>query len=100
MTVEDESAGGTAATAGSAPLPASTAMIESPCVKLCMLHPETGFCVGCGRTGDEIAGWGGMSAEDRRAVMQVLPERQAAPDIRRGGRSARLRRRAGSQARG
>ena len=24
--------------------------IETPCVKLCVVDPETGFCIGCGRT--------------------------------------------------
>ncbi|MEM6943384.1 MAG: DUF1289 domain-containing protein [Pseudomonadota bacterium] len=61
--------------------------IESPCVQLCMLHPETRLCVGCARTGDEIARWSRMSADERRAIMEVLPEREAGPKVRRGGRS-------------
>ena len=28
--------------------------IESPCVKVCVLQPETRICFGCYRTGDEI----------------------------------------------
>lgn len=49
--------------------------IETPCIKVCVLDPDTGFCVGCGRTRDEIAGWLGMSPEARRGVMEGLPER-------------------------
>lgn len=60
--------------------------IESPCVNICMLHPETRLCVGCARTGDEIARWSRMSVEERRIVMDDLPSRQAGPAIRRGGR--------------
>ncbi|MEL6766935.1 MAG: DUF1289 domain-containing protein [Pseudomonadota bacterium] len=60
--------------------------IESPCVQICMLHPETKLCIGCARTGDEIARWTRMSAEERRAVMAELPGRQAGPATRRGGR--------------
>ncbi|MEM7496567.1 MAG: DUF1289 domain-containing protein [Pseudomonadota bacterium] len=60
--------------------------IESPCVKICMLHPETRLCVGCARTGDEIARWTRMTPEDRRAVMAELSGRQAGPSTRRGGR--------------
>ena len=28
--------------------------IESPCVKLCVVHPEARICVGCYRSIDEI----------------------------------------------
>jgi predicted Fe-S protein YdhL (DUF1289 family) len=36
----------------------------------------SGLCIGCGRTLDEIAGWAAMSAEERRAIMAVLPARK------------------------
>jgi predicted Fe-S protein YdhL (DUF1289 family) len=49
--------------------------IESPCILVCSIDRATGFCFGCGRTGDEIAAWIGMTAQARRAVMAVLPER-------------------------
>ncbi|SDE04684.1 DUF1289 domain-containing protein [Limimaricola pyoseonensis] len=67
----------------------SRAEIESPCVKLCTIHPETRLCLGCARSIDEIAGWGRMSPEERRRVMDELPAREAAPKRRRGGRAAR-----------
>ncbi|MSU89762.1 DUF1289 domain-containing protein [Rhodobacteraceae bacterium 2CG4] len=63
--------------------------IESPCVNICMLHPETRLCIGCARTGDEIARWSAMTPDERRAVLAALPDRQAAPTTRRGGRAAR-----------
>ena len=66
--------------------------IESPCVKICVIHPETRLCTGCARTLDEIGGWSRMSPEARRAVMADLPQREAAPKTRRGGRAARLAR--------
>ena len=71
------------------PLPA----IETPCIKICVVDPETGFCIGCGRTRMEIGGWLGMSPDQRHAVMETLPERVATltqRKRRRGGRSARL----------
>ncbi len=40
----------------------SQSVIETPCVKICVVDPETGFCIGCGRTRGEIAGWIGMTA--------------------------------------
>lgn len=67
--------------------------VESPCVKICVVEPETGFCIGCGRTRMEIGGWLGMSPEDRRNIMSTLPERVATltqRKTRRGGRRARL----------
>ena len=68
--------------------------IETPCVKICVVDPETGFCIGCGRTRMEIGGWLGMSADERRAVMSTLPDRVATltqRKSRRGGRAGRIR---------
>lgn len=47
----------------------------SPCVGVCRLDEETGFCLGCARTGEEIAGWKEASPRDRRAVWEALPLR-------------------------
>lgn len=67
--------------------------IETPCVKICVVEPETGFCIGCGRTRGEIAAWLAMGASERRSVMNGLPERVATltqRKSRRGGRAGRL----------
>lgn len=64
--------------------------VESPCVKICVVHPVERICVGCFRTIDEIGGWGRMTPEQRRAVMAELPSRAPRLRQRRGGRSARL----------
>ncbi|WP_299144793.1 DUF1289 domain-containing protein [uncultured Tateyamaria sp.] len=66
--------------------------IESPCVQICVIHPETRLCTGCARSIDEIGGWSRMSPEARRAIMDDLPNRSPAPKGRRGGRNARLKR--------
>ncbi|MEM9735462.1 MAG: DUF1289 domain-containing protein [Pseudomonadota bacterium] len=60
--------------------------IESPCVKICVLHHEARICVGCYRTGEEIARWSRLTPEERRAVMAELPARAAKISRRRGGR--------------
>ena len=66
--------------------------IESPCVRVCVVHPEARICTGCFRSIDEITRWSKMSAEDRREVMEALPDRANLLKKRRGGRAARLAR--------
>lgn len=63
--------------------------IESPCVKLCVIHPETRLCMGCARSIDEITAWPRLSGEDRRRIMAVLESRPKPGTARRGGRAAR-----------
>lgn len=63
--------------------------VESPCVKICLVHPEERICTGCLRTLEEIAGWGRMTPEARRAVMAELPSRAGRLKKRRGGRAGR-----------
>ena len=67
--------------------------IESPCVQICVVHPETRICTGCYRTIDEITDWSRMTPEVRRKVMDDLPARADQLKVRRGGRAARLKRR-------
>ena len=64
--------------------------IESPCVKICVVHPESRLCTGCLRTIDEIGAWSRMSPEARREIMAELPSRAGQLIKRRGGRAARL----------
>jgi hypothetical protein len=49
--------------------------IDSPCVQICVLHPGARICVGCYRTGEEIAAWSRLSPERRREIMDELPAR-------------------------
>lgn len=67
--------------------------IETPCIKICVVDPETGFCIGCGRTRGEIGAWLVYSGEERRTIMDGLPERVASltrRKSRRGGRAGRF----------
>lgn len=50
-------------------------MIQSPCVKICVMDPAARICTGCGRTLDEIARWGGMSDAERARIMGELAAR-------------------------
>ena len=66
--------------------------IESPCVQICVVHPETRICTGCYRTIDEITDWSRMTPEARCTIMDDLPARADQFKVRRGGRAARLKR--------
>lgn len=66
--------------------------VESPCVRICVIHPEARLCTGCLRTVDEITRWSNMPPAERRAIMAELPDRTHHVIKRRGGRSARLKR--------
>jgi uncharacterized protein len=50
--------------------------IETPCIKVCIMDAASGLCAGCGRTLDEIARWGAMSAAERSAILVQLPQRR------------------------
>lgn len=63
---------------------------DSPCINVCVVHPEARICTGCFRTIDEIAQWSKFAPETRRAIMDELPAREGLLTKRRGGRAARL----------
>ncbi len=52
--------------------------VASPCISVCVMDPATGFCSGCLRTLDEIARWGAIDDDARRAIVAKLPSRRAA----------------------
>jgi len=51
--------------------------IETPCILICVIDMESGWCHGCGRTREEIASWSLLTSEQRRTTMESLPERIA-----------------------
>ena len=55
----------------------SAPAISSPCIKVCAVSGQTGQCIGCGRTLQEIARWGAMDEAERKAIMAALPARLA-----------------------
>ena len=54
---------------------------SSPCTKVCVLDGPSGLCVGCGRTGDEIALWGSLAEPRRVAIMAGLAARLRAAGL-------------------
>lgn len=66
------------------------AEIDSPCIKICVIQPESRLCTGCLRTIDEITDWSRMTPDARSEIMAELPSRKSLLTKRRGGRAARL----------
>ena len=60
----------------------------SPCTRTCVVDPVTGYCIGCGRTGAEIARWSEMAPTERAGVVATLAGRlrlMTSRVARRGG---------------
>ena len=66
--------------------------VESPCIRICVVHPTERICTGCYRTIDEITRWSGMDSSERAGIMQNLPDRKPRLAKRRGGRAAQMNR--------
>ena len=45
---------------------------DYPCVGICMNDPDTGYCIGCGRSADEIFGETDSPAADQEVATEVL----------------------------
>jgi predicted Fe-S protein YdhL (DUF1289 family) len=52
------------------------ASIISPCVGVCYLDAESGYCRGCLRTMEEISRWIYLDDDARRRVIESLPHRK------------------------
>lgn len=50
--------------------------VASPCNSVCRMDERTGFCAGCRRTLDEIAGWSTFDDDEKRAVWNALALRR------------------------
>ncbi len=55
---------------------AEVAGVASPCISVCRMHAATGWCEGCLRTLDEIAGWGALPDAERQRILDRLPARR------------------------
>jgi len=65
--------------------------IESPCIQICLVDPESRLCMGCHRSIDEIKEWSSMGKEARKAIIEELPNRKDAMKPKRRGGRARTR---------
>jgi predicted Fe-S protein YdhL (DUF1289 family) len=50
--------------------------VASPCIDVCRMNADTGFCDGCFRTIDEIASWSAYDDNAKRAVLTRVESRR------------------------
>ena len=50
--------------------------LPSPCISICQIDPETGNCLGCYRSRQEIARWPAMSTIEQAELLETLKQRR------------------------
>jgi hypothetical protein len=53
------------------------APIATPCIKVCVVDGESGLCMGCHRTLQEVAGWASLTDAARADIMAGLTARRS-----------------------
>lgn len=48
----------------------------SPCIRVCLIDPQSDLCTGCLRTLEEIAAWGALDDARRGEILAALPGRR------------------------
>ena len=56
----------------------TAADIPSPCISVCRVDADLGWCEGCLRTLGEISAWSRLDSAGKRGVWQTIEERAAA----------------------
>nr|WP_151119844.1 DUF1289 domain-containing protein [Hypericibacter adhaerens] len=52
-----------------------SALMPSPCIGVCRMDERSGLCLGCARSGEEIAVWRQLGEAERRRIWAGLPTR-------------------------
>jgi len=55
----------------------NTEEFKSPCNELCLIDEDTGLCLGCLRTSEEIASWQTYTEVQKKNVMSEIEKRKA-----------------------
>ncbi|MAP94697.1 MAG: DUF1289 domain-containing protein [Ponticaulis sp.] len=58
--------------------------VRSPCIQVCAIDGQSGWCLGCGRSLKEIAQWTKYTVQQRDDVMESLPSRLS--DLKAAGK--------------
>jgi predicted Fe-S protein YdhL (DUF1289 family) len=56
--------------------PSPPRSIATPCVQVCIVDGQSGLCLGCYRTLNEIAAWTAFTDAERAALTAELPRRR------------------------
>lgn len=51
------------------------AKTADPCVQICTIDWESGLCIGCSRTEEEIKNWPSMPLKERKEILKKLKNR-------------------------
>ena len=51
--------------------------IATPCIQVCIIDGESGLCLGCHRTLQEVGTWSRLDDEARRTIMGELKSRRS-----------------------
>ena len=51
------------------------ARVQSPCINVCVMDDDSGYCFGCKRTLAEIATWGAAPDAERLRILSALGDR-------------------------
>lgn len=52
--------------------------LPSPCISICQMHTQSGLCIGCWRTIDEITDWSVASEAKKKQVWLAISQRRSA----------------------
>ena len=50
-------------------------MNDSPCIDICTIDPESGLCIGCGRTPEEINDWNSNDNVEKKQILTKIKTR-------------------------
>lgn len=48
----------------------------SPCIGVCTIDEDSGFCLGCARSLKEVAQWRKLDDVQKKAILDALPARK------------------------
>ena len=47
-------------------------MVKSPCVAVCKIDHESGYCIGCNRTIEEITNWSSFNDIQKKKILMKV----------------------------
>jgi uncharacterized protein len=59
-------------------------MVDSPCINVCSMDPDSGLCAGCFRTLAEIGAWSSLDDARRLTILAAVTRRRQECDPNEG----------------